>query len=81
MNLPLPRLLHHGEPAAVNELMPLLLLKTDAIRSRENPEGMVYRVERKGTVDFLAKWVRPDFEAGKYCIGIADEEAVWNTIL
>lgn len=29
-------------------------------------EGVVYRVERKGAVDFLAKWVRPDKVDGKY---------------
>jgi len=28
-------------------------------------EGLVYRVERKGKVDFLAKWVRPD-KVGRY---------------
>jgi hypothetical protein len=31
------------------------------------PEGVVYRVEHEGKVDFLAKWVRPDFEPCKYC--------------
>jgi len=39
---------------------------------------MVYRVERKGKVDFLAKWVRQDFEAGKYCIGIDEKDLIWN---
>jgi hypothetical protein len=27
---------------------------------------LVYRVEREGKVDFLAKWVRGDKEDGKY---------------
>lgn len=80
MPLPLPRLLHTGDAISVDELLPILNQKTDAIRSTTDPEGMVYRVERKGQVDFLAKWVRPNFEAGKYCIGIDDEEATWNTI-
>jgi len=39
----------------------------------EQPEGLIYRVERKGKVDFLAKWVRPDFETGKY-LG----QDIWN---
>jgi hypothetical protein len=39
---------------------------------------MVYRVERKGEVDFLAKWVRPHFEAGKYCIGIDEEKLIYH---
>jgi len=42
---------------------------------------LVYRVERKGKVDFLVKWVRPDFEAGKYCIGIDEKDLIWNVTL
>ena len=79
MGLPLPRLLHKGEAVSVDELKPILSLKTDSIMSLEAPEGMVYRVERKGKVDFLAKWVRKDFEAGKYCIGIEEEKLIYNT--
>jgi RNA ligase len=41
----------------------------------EKPEGIVYRVERKGKVDFLAKWVRPDFETGKY---LNLSQTIWN---
>lgn len=33
-------------------------------------EGLVYRVERKGEFDFMAKWVRQDFEAGRYLPGV-----------
>ena len=44
----------------------------------EKPEGMVYRVERKGEVDFLAKWVRSDFEAGKYIINKEEKDLVYN---
>ena len=79
MGLPLPRLLHKGDAISVDELKPILNLKTDSIMSLEAPEGMVYRVERKGKVDFLAKWVRQDFEAGKYCIGIEEEKLIYNT--
>lgn len=78
MGLPLPRLLHKGDSISVDEIKPVLNLKTDSIMSLEAPEGMVYRVERKGKVDFLAKWVREDFEAGKYCIGVEDENLIWN---
>ena len=39
---------------------------------------MVHRVERKGKVDFLAKLVREDFQAGKYCIGVNFEDLSWN---
>ena len=78
LNLPLPRLLHQGDPIRVAELLPILNQKTETIRSHENPEGMVYRVERRGEVDFLAKWVRADFEPGKYCIGVEEEDLIWN---
>jgi len=38
-------------------------------------EGVVYRVERKERVDFLAKYVRPDKEDGKY---LNKGQEVWN---
>ena len=78
MKLPLPRLLHKGDAISVDQLIPVLNLKTDSIWSEEAPEGMVYRVERKGNVDFLAKWVRQDFEAGKYCIEKKEKDLIWN---
>lgn len=81
MELPLPRLLHKGDAIGVEELKPILNLKTDTIWSTENPEGMVYRVERKEKVEFLGKWVRSDFEPGKYFIGVAEEDLIWNEIL
>lgn len=41
-------------------------------------EGAVWRVERKGRVDFLTKWVRPDKVDGKYLPEVSGVEAVWN---
>jgi hypothetical protein len=41
-------------------------------------EGWVWRVETRYGVDFLAKWVRPDYEAGKYLPDISNQNAVWN---
>lgn len=41
-------------------------------------EGVVYRVEREGRVDFLAKYVRPDKKDGIYLPEISGCEAVWN---
>ncbi len=76
--LSLPRQLHEGDAISVNSLLPVLNQKTQSIKSRELPEGMVYRVERKGKVDFLAKWVRKDFRAGRYCIGVDFEDLIWN---
>ena len=66
LGVPVARKIHDGSSISVEALIPVLNLKTDSFCSKENPEGMVYRVERKGKVDFLAKWVRDDFEAGKF---------------
>lgn len=41
-------------------------------------EGAVWRVERKGAVDFLAKYVRPDKVDGSYLDSVAGKEPVWN---
>lgn len=41
-------------------------------------EGVVYRVERNGTVDFLAKYVRPEKVDGKYLPIVSGESEVWN---
>jgi ATP-dependent RNA circularization protein (DNA/RNA ligase family) len=77
-DLPLPRLLHKGDAVSVEELKPILNEKTNTILSEGDPEGMVYRVERKDKVDFLAKWVRSDFTTGIYCIGIDEKDLIYN---
>lgn len=41
-------------------------------------EGAVWRVERKGRVDFLCKYVRPDKADGTYLPDVSGKEAVWN---
>jgi hypothetical protein len=76
--LQLPKKLHEGQSITVEQLLPLLNEKTKGIESVDLPEGMVYRVERKGKVDFLAKWVRNDFENGKYCIGVDEKDLIYN---
>lgn len=45
---------------------------------RDEIEGVVYRVERHGEVDFLAKWVRPDKVDGCFLPEISGKEPVWN---
>lgn len=77
-SIQLPRLLHQGIAIKVDDLKTELNKKTYGITPDEKPEGMVYRVERKGKVDFLAKWVRSDFVAGKYIIDKEDSEQIWN---
>ncbi len=41
-------------------------------------EGAVWRVERRGKVDFLAKYVRPNKVDGRYLPEISGGEPVWN---
>ncbi len=41
-------------------------------------EGAVWRVEREGRVDFLAKWVRSDKIDGKYFSQLTGMPPVWN---
>lgn len=76
--LQLPRQLHEGRAKSVESVLPLLNEKTKGIESVGLPEGMIYRVERKSKVDFLAKWVRSDFTTGKYCINIDESDLTWN---
>jgi hypothetical protein len=65
-----PTLLHDGGPISVTAAMDLhAVLRWPC----DEVEGVVYRVERKGVVDFLAKYVRPDKVDGKYLSG----EPVW----
>ncbi|MBT0552319.1 RNA ligase family protein [Riemerella anatipestifer] len=73
-----PRLLHKGDAISTELLIPILNQKTPTIESIEQPEGMVYRMERKDEVDFLAKWVRPDFCNGQYNIRTENDTPVWN---
>lgn len=47
-------------------------------RQSDGIEGVVYRVERMGKVDFLAKWVRADKVDGKYLPSQTGGEPVWN---
>ncbi len=40
----------------------------------EYSEGVVYRVERKGKVDFMGKWVDPRHKSGEFM----EDETMWN---
>ena len=71
----LPSCLHYGAPISVDEAMERHRLRGVPC---DGPEGVVYRVERKGKVDFLCKWVRPDKIDGKYLPEISGQPAVWN---
>jgi hypothetical protein len=42
------------------------------------PEGLIYRVERNGKLDFIAKYVRADFITGAFLPEISGRPEVWN---
>ena len=57
-------LLHIGQPIKIKNA--INLLGDGRYGKPDKPEGVVYRCERDGKVEFLAKWVRGDKEDGKY---------------
>lgn len=70
LNFSKPCLIHIGQPIGVRKAMEIhqkLNYGADEI------EGVVYRMERKGKVDFLAKYVRHDKIDGKYM-----QDDLWN---
>jgi hypothetical protein len=72
----LPQLLHAGGPLGVEAS--LALVNPGYHGALDPVEGCVWRVERKGVVDFLAKWVRPDKIDGCYLPEISGKDPVWN---
>jgi len=64
-------LLHIGQSISIKNS--IKLMGDGHYGNPEKPEGFVYRIERDGKVDFLAKWVRSDKEDGKYLNSV-----VWN---
>jgi hypothetical protein len=74
----LPKLLSAG-PEPVPLTTALALVGANGHHGAvDNAEGVVYRIERHGRVDFLAKYVRPDKIDGCYLPEISGQEAVWN---
>lgn len=77
-HIPRPALLHDGGPVAVADVMSR---HGDGAFGADEPEGVVYRVERRGEFDFMAKWVRPDKVDGKYLPGLTTsvtDTEIWN---
>lgn len=68
-----PRIIHAGGPLPLHEIV--ALLDPSAHGALDPVEGAVWRVERKGKVDFLAKYVRPEKKDGAYF----DQGEVWNS--
>jgi hypothetical protein len=71
-----PRLIHDGPPAATELITSLL--EPSGHGALDPVEGAVWRVERRGAVDFLAKYVRPDKVDGAYLPEVSGGEPLWN---
>ena len=72
----MPALLSIG-PTSIEKAMGILA--GDGFHGALDPvEGAVWRVERQGKVDFLAKFVRHDKADGSLLPDVSGDEAVWN---
>jgi hypothetical protein len=73
--------LHIGQPISIKKVEKMLNVfdgNTYGYHMAIDPvEGAVWRCEREGKVDFLAKWVRHDKEDGKY-FNEDHSKLVWN---
>jgi hypothetical protein len=79
----LPKLLSMGPVVSVRQAIALLEGEPGDRRNGfhgaiDPVEGAVWRVERKGKVDFLGKYVRPEKVDGCYLPEISGAEPVWN---
>lgn len=78
-----PRMIACGDGIPIEHVLPLLQTMRDVHGSIDDPEGAVWRVEQMNPdgvakVEFLAKYVRPDFVPGRYLPEISGLEPVWN---
>lgn len=68
-----PIVLHIGGACSVNRA--LKLLNAEKYHGADNPEGVVYRMERPGKPPILAKLVKHDKEDGKF---FKEGKEIWN---
>lgn len=71
-----PRLLHKGGSFGIENM--LEAIKISGHGAQDEVEGAIWRVERKGRVDFLCKYVQHGKEDGKYFAEISRAGEVWN---
>ncbi len=69
--------LHIGTP--INTTDAMVILGNGKHGAIDPVEGLVYRVERKGEVDFLVKYVRPGKENGIYFPEISGGQLIENS--
>jgi hypothetical protein len=69
-------ILHDGGPVALDKIEPRLANSSHG--ALDPVEGAVWRVERRGEFDFIAKWVRPDKKDGFLLPELSGADPVWN---
>ncbi len=79
VGLTTPFLVHDGGSLPLTEALDLLGDRGQH-GAQEPVEGLVYRVERKGRFDFMAKYVRNDKVDGKYLSDISGLPEYWHWI-
>ncbi|MEE8233785.1 MAG: RNA ligase family protein [Gammaproteobacteria bacterium] len=72
------RTIHKGGPVSIEKIKSRLHISGHGVAEGEIVEGAVWRVERKGRFDFMAKWVDPRKETGKYLPKISGKNEIWN---
>ena len=73
-----PRLISDGPPVSMEQLLARIRWSGHGALPPDEVEGAVWRIEHQGKHDFMAKWVRPDKDDGKYLPEISGEPAIWN---
>lgn len=71
-----PSVIARGAPVSIEDV--LSVLEPSGHGAVDPVEGAVWRVERKGRVDFLGKYVRPDKVDGKFLDTITGHGPVYN---
>jgi ATP-dependent RNA circularization protein (DNA/RNA ligase family) len=72
----IPNLVHIGQPLAVEKA--LKKIEVSGHGAVDEVEGVIYRVERNGKVDFLAKYVKHSKIDGKYFPENNNGQIIWN---
>jgi hypothetical protein len=71
-----PNLVHIGQPLSIEKA--LKRVEVSGHGAVDETEGVVYRVERNGKVDFLAKFVKHSKVDGKYFPENNNGQIIWN---
>lgn len=71
-----PNLLHIGQPLSIEKA--LKKVEMSGHGAVDEVEGVIYRVERNGKVDFLTKFVKHSKVDGKYLPENNNGQIIWN---